>query len=132
MEVKIHVNPNPQIVAGIQTFIDFDPAKITVSSVKNALDSPIGLELQSVADNNSGSLIFAVGTLGEPATQPFDMAVMNFWRLHNHRPRRLNSQQPSRGALSPVCRESKFSEVPLESKYKSGSIQTSESRNLGR
>jgi len=76
--VKIHVNPNTQIVAGIQIFIDFDPAKITVSSVKNAPDSPIGLELQSVADNNSGSLIFAVGTLGEPATQPSDMAVMNF------------------------------------------------------
>tara|TARA_Y100000815_G_scaffold262309_1_gene275515 strand:- start:159 stop:416 length:258 start_codon:yes stop_codon:yes gene_type:complete len=78
LEVKIHVNPNTQIVAGIQIFIDFDPGKITVSSVKNAPDLPIGLELQPVADNNSGSLIFAVGTLGEPATQPSDMAVMNF------------------------------------------------------
>jgi len=78
LEVKIHVNPNTQIVAGMQTVIDFDPANITVSSVKIVPDSPIGLELQSVADNNSRIPIFAVGTLGEPATQPLDMAVTEF------------------------------------------------------
>jgi uncharacterized repeat protein (TIGR01451 family) len=84
-EVIIQVNPNGQEVSGVQTFIDFDPTKVTASSAKIAPGSPIVLELLSVVDNDAGSLIFAAGTLGDPVTQPFDLAVIEF----------LTSSQPS-------------------------------------
>jgi hypothetical protein len=77
-DLTILVSTNEQPVSGIQTFINFDPTKISVVSVEILQDSPIYLNLRTEFDNDAGEVIIAAGTLGDPATQPFSLAVITF------------------------------------------------------
>jgi uncharacterized repeat protein (TIGR01451 family) len=77
-DVTILVSPNDQPVSGIQSFINFDPTKVSVVSIEFPPDSPLGLNLRTEFDNDSGGVIIAAGTLGDPVTRPFSLAVITF------------------------------------------------------
>ena len=76
--VAIQVEPNGQAVAGVQTFIDFDPSVLQVSGLLLGDDSPLAVVLLNKVLNDKGEIDFAAGSFTSSPDSTFIVANITF------------------------------------------------------